>query len=254
MAIDDARIRDVLVSRGQSILQSPRKFHPFAGHLSADRLVNSIERTPHAFVLGCIMDRQVKAEKAWAIPYEIKMRSGGFSMRHLRRLSTRQVARMMTRPTSLHRFPEEMATNFVEAIEMVATRYGGDASRMWSDCPSSATVVYRFLEFRGVGLKISTMAANVLVRIFKVPLADYYSIDISPDVHVRRVFSRLGLTAPDATPDQIAYRARSLWPEFPGLLDVATFHVGRDWCRPQNPLCGDCYLAEVCAYGRRSAR
>jgi hypothetical protein len=38
------------------------------------------------------------------------------------------------------------------------------------------------------------MAANVLVRNYKVPLKDYFSIDISPDTHIKRVFYRMGFS------------------------------------------------------------
>jgi endonuclease III len=75
------------------------------------------------------------------------------------------------------------------------------------------------LEFNGIGSKIASMAANALARDFKVPFRDYYSIDISADVHVRRVFGRLGLPSPDATVEQLIFRARALHPQFPGLLD-----------------------------------
>jgi hypothetical protein len=69
-------------------------------------------------------------------------------------------------------------------------------------------------------------------RQFKIPLSDYYSVDISADVHVHGVFSRLGLICADASIDELTYVARSLNPEFPGLLDLPAWDIGRKWCRP----------------------
>jgi len=107
-------------------------------------------------------------------------------------------------------------------------------------------VVFRFLQFHGVGPKIATMAANILARRFKVRFSDYTAIDISADVHVRRVFRRLGLVRSGATPDEVIYKARALNPEFPGILDFAAFSIGREWCRPRIQLCGECYMQGVC--------
>jgi endonuclease III len=110
--------------------------------------------------------------------------------------------------------------------------------------------VYRFLEFDGVGPKIASMAANILARDFKLPFSDYYSIDISADVHVRRVFGRLGLITPDASEERLSsrtiFRARGLNPKFPGLMDLPAWEIGRQWCRPENPQCTACYLSEKC--------
>src|SRR5690554_7296394 len=64
--------------------------------------------------------------------------------------------------------------------------------RSWRGNPSSAAVVYRFLQFDGVGPKIATMATNILARDFKIPMSDYYSVDISTDVHILRVLRRSG--------------------------------------------------------------
>ena len=73
-----------------------------------------------------------------------------------------------------------------------------------------------------------------------------YSIDISVDVHVRRVFYRLGLTKKESTAEQVIYKARALNPEFPGMLDSACYTIGKNWCRPQTKECDKCFMNDVC--------
>ena len=129
---------------------------------------------------------------------------------------------------------------------MIKNKYNGDASNIWKDKPSSATVVYRFLEFNGMGIKIATMAANILARQFKIEFSDYYSIDISPDVHVKRVLKRLGYLNENPTIDQIIYKAREINPEFPGLIDYSCWVIGRNYCHETNPNCDKCPLNSEC--------
>ena len=148
----------------------------------------------------------MKAERAWLIPYLFSEKIGGLFAR-LRSLALAEVRELMSKPVPLHRFPERMSENFYEALRLIGESYASDASNIWRDKPSSAQVVYRFLQFRGIGPKIATMGTNILAREFKIPLSDYYSVDISADVHVRRVFSRLGL--PASFPDQDGVRHQS---------------------------------------------
>jgi hypothetical protein len=53
----------------------------------ADRLLNDLDRYPHAFVIACVIDRQIRAERAWLIPHAVAERLGGFSMNILAKLS-----------------------------------------------------------------------------------------------------------------------------------------------------------------------
>jgi len=244
--MSDKEIRDELVKHGKVLFESPPIKVKFTSNDDADRLLNDIENYPHAFVLGCLMDRQMKLEKAWLIPYLFQQKLGNFSIDTLRGLSKEDMTKLMREPEPLHRFPDVMSENFFSAIKRIVENYHSDASLIWDDKPSSATVVYRFLEFDGIGTKIATMAANILARELKVPFSDYYSIDISVDVHIKRVFKRLGLVLKDATTEQIIYRARALCPEFPGLMDFPCFEVGRNWCKPRNPNCNECYMDGIC--------
>jgi len=251
--MNEKRMRDRLVQLGDTHFHEPKKEIQFTKVPSANALLNDLTGHPHAFVLACIMDRQVKAEKAWLIPCLISEKLQGFSMKVLRTLSRNKMKRLMTKPQPLHRFADKMSECFHSAVQHIANHYDGDASRIWTGRPSSAEVVYRFLKFDGVGLKISSMAANILARDFKIPFADYYAIDISADVRVRRVFARLGLCDIDPTVEQVIYKARSLHPEFPGIMDLSCWEIGGEWCTASNPECSGCSMKDLCPTANRKA-
>ena len=242
----DRAIRDRLIGKGQQLFDSPRKFVQFTNVPAADSLLNDLTNYPHAFVLACVMDRQVKAEKAWLIPYLISEKIGEFSVGRLNSLTEHEINKFMSQPKPLHRFIEQMSGYFHKAVQRIDQEYAGDASRIWNGKPSSAEVVYRFLEFDGVGPKIGSMAANILARDFKIPFEDYFYIDISVDVHVRRVFARLGLCKKDATVEQVIYKARALYSEFPGIMDWPCWEIGRTWCKPKDPECHKCFMKDIC--------
>ena len=246
-------ISEKLVARGQKLFDAPKQLDAvkFTDVPEADALLKDLEKHPHAFVLACVMDRQIKAERAWVIPYRFSQNLGGFSFDKLKELSLADVTRIMSEPEPLHRFVDTMSKCFHSAIRRISYQYSGDASRIWSGNLSSADAVYRFLEFDGVGPKIATMATNILARDFKIPFADHFSIDISADVHIRRVFARLELSVTDASVEQIIYKARSLHPKFPGIMDLPSWEIGRNWCKASNPNCGSCYMNDLCPTAKR---
>lgn len=240
------KIVDILIKDGRDYLKEPReKMLEFTGNYHANRLLSNMREYPHAYVLACIMDRQIKYGKAWIIPYEISREIGGFEFKRLLKLSERQIYSIFKRK-HLHRFNKEMAKSFYLALRVIRNEYGDDAGRIWSGRPSSAKVVYRFLRFRGVGPKIATMAVNILARDFKIKFSDYSSVDISADRHVVRVFKRLGFVPHDADENQVIYCARSLYPRFPGIFDLACFEIGHDVCHVRNPECKTCSLNKYC--------
>lgn len=217
----------------------------FVSNEKYNSFLNDLDNYPHAFVLACLMDKQMKAERAWEIPCKICEELGGFDIDYLASFSEFEYVKLFLK-NKYHRFNEVEGKNFYKAIQRIKNQYDGDASNIWKKCPSSATVVYRFLEFEGMGIKIATMAANILARQFKVEFSDYYSIDISPDVHVRRVLKRLGYLNENPSTDQVIYKAREINPEFPGLIDYSCWEIGRTYCHEKNPDCTKCPLNCEC--------
>lgn len=221
-------------------------FVVLAANQSADELLNNFEEYPHAFVLGCVMDQQMPSGRAWTIPYKIYKELGSFDIDFLADITEDEYKKMFAEG-KYHRYNDKGANYFYEAVQKIKNDYGGDASRIWSDNPSSKEVVSRFREFRGVGPGISTMAANILARNFKIPMSDYSKIDISTDTHIIRVMNRLFFDG-NATKDEIVKKAREINPEFPGMIDLACRRIGQKYCRPTDPKCYQCPLLKECNY------
>jgi len=217
----------------------------FVDNEEANAILNDLNMYPHAYVLACLMDRQVKAERAWNVPYEIFREIGTFEICDLEKIPLPEIKRIFN-TKKLHRFNNRMAEVFHAGISNIQKQYDGDASNIWKGNPSTSAVVYRFLQFKGSGIKISTMAVNILARQFRVTFSDYYSIDISPDVHIIRVMKRMGFVPKKTTNDMIIYKARELNPEFPGIIDFSCWEIGRKWCKPRNPLCDECIINSEC--------
>lgn len=241
----DNQIVDRLIKLGQDHLLeqfSPKKF---SFNSKADKYLNDIDNFSHHFVLACTMDRQIGAERAWSIPYKIGQAIGGQSFDRFVAVKKERIEELFS-SKNLHRYKNKMGTVFYNAIQKIKNDYHGDARQIWNDNPKSGTVVRRFLEFDGVGVKIATMATNILVRDFKISMQDKVCIDISPDIQVMKVFKRLGLIKVKAGKEDLLYCARELYPEYPGVFDFSAWDIGQTWCKKTEPLCDKCYLNDLC--------
>lgn len=89
------------------------------------------------------------------------------------------------------------------------------------------------------------MATEILVRHLGKHLVGLEDGCVAYDVHVRRVFLRAGLASEDSL-EAVREAARRICPEYPGSLDLATWLIGREHCRPSNPRCDICPLGRAC--------
>ena len=239
-------MEELLVKLAKKRFENPKsQIVHFVDDIKANAILNDLENYPHAYVLACLMDRQIKAERAWNIPYEIYKEINSFEFGDIEDIYFDDLKDIFNKK-KLHRFNDTMAKIFHNAIFDIRRKYDGNAANIWNNKPSSSAVIYRFLEFKGSGIKISTMAVNILARQFRIPFSGYYSIDISPDVHIVRVMKRMGFVPKNANNDMVIYKARELNPEFPGIIDFSCWEIGRNWCRPKKPICNECIVENSC--------
>jgi endonuclease III len=244
--MSEAAIAERLIQMSREVPRVSEYYDEGTGNPEADAFVDNLNEFPHAFVIACLMDRQGDWKRAWQVPYKISQKLGEFSIITLSRLSLEHITELMSQPEKLVFRFNVMSEVLYSAIQRINDEYGGDASRIWTGKPPSAEVVYRFLQFKGAGPKIATMATNILARNYKIEFSDYYSVDISVDVHVFRVFEHLGLCRHQASNDEVIYKARALYPEYPGILDLPCWTIGHNWCTELNKKCGLCYMRHLC--------
>jgi uncharacterized HhH-GPD family protein len=195
-------------------------------------------------VLGVLFTQGIPAERAWAGPWLLRERLGHLD---LHRLATEPEAvdAALSRRPALHRFKHTLPKWVSAAAARLIDEYAGDASRIWVPGSTVLEVSERFSEFSGVGRKKAAMAVEILTRTFDVPLDGQECGTVAYDIQVRRVFLRSGLVDID-TPAEVERAAALACPKAPGSLDLPTWLVGRETCRPRKPLCDKCRLAAVC--------
>ncbi|MHB1135704.1 MAG: hypothetical protein ACYDHQ_05285 [Coriobacteriia bacterium] len=213
----------------------------FTDDPAADAFIKS---APGAFVIGVLFTQGIPAERAWAGPYLLANRLGHFDLARIASESD-LVAAAVAAPPALHRFVKTLPGWIVSAARRITTEYAGDAAAIWPAGTPLAVVVERLRAFDGIGPKKAVMASEILLRHFGVELAGVECGSVAYDVHVRRVFLRTGLVEED-TPEAVSAAATRACPESPGVLDLASWLVGREYCHPREPRCAECRLHAAC--------
>src|ERR1700704_6570654 len=92
-----------------------------------------LESEPLALLIGLVLDQQVKMEKAFSGPYELRKRIGHLDANRIAAMDPAELDRVFRERPALHRFPGSMAKRVQEMCAAVSTRFGGDAGRVWQD-------------------------------------------------------------------------------------------------------------------------
>lgn len=212
------------------------------------RVGEILKDNPFAFLLAASVDRGMVAENAWRLPGRIKAVLGHLDPARIAGMSSDEMLATLGKiEGGRPRYLTAAAKTIVEVAEHVVHQYGGDAANLWSNQPA-ATIKRRLERIYGVGPGIAATVIILLDRLGILTLqpADYAQMDPKADVHVKRVFARLGFCGSDPSEQEAIMAARRLNPEYPGKLDSPAWHIGRTWCHADRPACNDCPMGKEC--------
>jgi|SRR5579864_1986842 len=132
---------------------------------AANRL---LETDPLALLVGMVLDQQVKMEKAFAGPYELKKRLGDLDARKIAAMDPEALDRVFRERPALHRFPGSMARRVQAMCAAIVTDYGGDAEAVWRDASTGDELAARIKKLPGFGDMKAKILISVLAKKFDV--------------------------------------------------------------------------------------
>lgn len=127
-----------------------------------------LETDPLALLIGLVLDQQVKMEKAFSGPYDLKQRLGDLDAEKIARMNPDKLDAVFRERPALHRFPGNMARRVQQLCQVVADKYGGDASAIWRDVSDGAELARRISALPGFGEQKTQITIAVLAKKYGV--------------------------------------------------------------------------------------
>ena len=127
-----------------------------------------LDTDPLALLIGMVLDQQVKMEKAFIGPYELKKRLGGLDVRTIASMDPDRLDKVFRERPALHRFPGNMARRVQAMTQVVVKDYGGDAGAVWREARDGDDLAKRISKLPGFGEMKTKIMISVLAKKFEV--------------------------------------------------------------------------------------
>jgi uncharacterized HhH-GPD family protein len=127
-----------------------------------------LDTDPLALLIGMVLDQQVKMEKAFIGPYELKKRLGGLDARMIASMDPDRLDKVFRERPALHRFPGNMARRVQAMTKAVVKDYGGDAGAVWREARDGDDLAKRISKLPGFGEMKTKIMISVLAKKFGV--------------------------------------------------------------------------------------
>ena len=127
-----------------------------------------LDTDPLALLIGMVLDQQVKMEKAFGGPYELKRRLGRLDAREIASMDPARLDKVFRERPALHRFPGNMARRVQAMAAAVVKDYGGDAGSVWRDARTGDELAARISALPGFGDMKTKIMVSILAKKFDV--------------------------------------------------------------------------------------
>ena len=127
-----------------------------------------LETDALALLIGMVLDQQVKMEKAFGGPYELKRRLGHLDVRKIANMDPDRLDKVFRERPALHRFPGNMARRTQAMCAVVVKDYGGDAESIWRDAEDGEDLSKRIAKLPGFGEMKTRILISILAKRFDV--------------------------------------------------------------------------------------
>ena len=186
--------------------------------------VNLMEefRNPYLVLIACILSLRTNDKTTY--PATLRMLELAKTPQEMMNISEDDLANAIY-PVG---FYKNKAKQIIELSKTIVEKLNGKV-------PDS---IENLIKFNGVGRKTANL---VLAKGFGIPA-------ICVDVHVHRIFNRIGYVT-TKTPDETEFALREKLPQ-KYWLDINTLIVthGQNVCKPTKPKCDECPIREFCEF------
>lgn len=175
---------------------------------------------PYLVLIGCILSLRTNDKTTY--PATLRMLELAKTPQDMMKVDEKVLARAIY-PVG---FYENKARQIIELSRIIVEELNGNVPDEIED----------LIKFNGVGRKTANL---VLAKGFNKPA-------ICVDVHVHRIFNRIGYIKTQ-TPEKTEFALREKLP-IKHWLDINTLLVthGQNVCKPQRPKCQDCPISQWC--------
>ena len=202
-----------------------------------DKIVNSLKNSnqkqsdfvklmenfkdPYLVLIGCVLSLRTNDKTTY--PATLRMLELAKTPNRMKNVSVEDLKNAIY-PVG---FYENKAKQIIEFSRIIDEEFNGIVPNTIED----------LIKFKGVGRKTANL---VLAKGYGIPA-------ICVDVHVHRIFNRLGYVK-TKTPEETEFALREKLPQ-KYWLDINTLMVthGQNVCKPLKPDCKNCPISEFCA-------